>query len=86
MQPLSCKDVCSATLASKAFWHFGSALSSNEAYGINLSQHLHSLRRFQASRAPLGLTVCCCTQLPVSKLLHHPGVSPWFTAAIHHAV
>ena len=55
---LTCRDVCNAAKASKAFWQqWGNALSAIEAATINRNQQLASLVQFQTRRAPMGLKV-----------------------------
>ena len=54
MQLLSCKDVCSSTLACKGLWHWGSALTSIDITMDPTKHKLASLLRFQAKRAPMG--------------------------------
>ena len=56
---LSCKDICNATLASKAFWQqFGNAIVFLEgATRVPSQQSLPALLRFQRRRIPLGLQV-----------------------------
>ena len=55
---LSCRDVCNASLACKAFWEWGNTLAFIEASTTMPSQEMMAnLLRFQARRAPLGLKV-----------------------------
>ena len=58
----SCRDICSATLACKAFWEWGNALPSVKATEVATKtprrpSALTSLLRFQSRRVPLGLKV-----------------------------